>query len=161
MKENLSQLFGTFAHEIIFIHILSAIIWVGGMIAIRLAVHPNLMLITDTRVRLSRTLAITGHFFNIVIPFILLLLATAIIMSMGIEFTETKMVVHIKETLWSIMALNFTWMYRTRTKAQKFFNNNQLADAKLTLAPIPKLLLPLNIFLGIVALWLGVTLRGF
>jgi len=161
MKENLSQLFGTFASEIIFIHILSAIIWVGGMIAIRLAVHPNLMLITDTRVRLSRTLAITGHFFNIVIPFILLLLATTVIMSMGIEFTETKMVVHIKEGLWSIMALNFAWMYRTRTKAQKFFNNNQLADAKLTLAPIPKLLLPLNIFLGIVALWLGVTLRGF
>jgi len=161
MKESLSQLFGTFTHEIIFIHILSATIWVGGMIALRFAVHPNIMLITDTRVRLSKTLATTGRFFNIVIPFILLLLATAIIMSMSIEFAENRMIVHIKEAIWSIMALNFTWMYLTRRKAQKFFNNNRLADAKLTLAPIPKLLLPINILLGVVALWLGVTLRGF
>jgi hypothetical protein len=81
-------------------------------------------------------------------------------MSMGMQL-ENKMLVHAKEAIWTIMALNFAFMYFKRKKAQKFFDKNQLADAKLTLALIPKVLLPLNIILGLLALVLGVTLRGF
>ena len=177
MKQTLAELFGTYAHTIVFIHVLSAFIWVGGMIAIRLAVHPNLMLISDTKVRLSRTLAIMGRFFNIVMPFIILLILTAVIMAVGLNFRDAAVdsngavineasmyiynLVHVKEALWMVMAGIFTWMYLKRRKAQKFFDNNRLADAKLTLALIPKVLIPINIVLGIIAIWLGVTLRGF
>jgi len=177
MKQTLAELFGTYAHGIVFLHVLSAFIWVGGMIAIRLAVHPNLMLIEDTKVRLGRTLAIMGKFFNIVLPFIIILIITAVIMAVGLGFRDSAVdashnvisesamylynLVHVKEVLWMLMAMNFTWMYLKRRKAQKFFDNNQLADAKLTLVLIPKLLLPINIVLGLVAIWLGVTLRGF
>ena len=84
MKQTMTELFGTYAHEIVFLHVLSAFVWVGGMIAIRLAVHPNLQLIEDPKVRLGRTLAITGKFFNVVIPFILLLILTAVIMAVGL-----------------------------------------------------------------------------
>ena len=160
MKQTLVELFGTYAHSIVFLHVISAIIWIGGMIAIRVAVHPNLQLIEDTKTKLSRTLAIMGSFFNIVIPFIIILLITALIMSLG-HPVENKMFIHIKETIWMIMVINFTWMYLKRKKAQTFFDKNRLADAKLTLILIPKVLLPINITLGIVALWLGVTLRGF
>jgi uncharacterized membrane protein len=161
MRQTLIELFGNYAHTIIFIHVISAFIWVGGMIAIRLAVHPSLMGIIDTKTRISQLLGVTGKFFNTVIPFILLLLITAVIMAMGMKFNETGYLVHIKEAIWTVMALNFTAMYIIRKKAQKFFNNNQLADAKLTLIIIPKVLLPINILLGLVALWLGVSLRGF
>jgi len=161
MKETLVQLFGTYSHTIIFIHVLSAIIWVGGMIAIRLAVHPALMSISDTKLRLKKLLAITGRFFNIVIPFITLLFITAIIMAMGMKFNETIYMTHIKEGIWTVMTINFIAMYIIRVKAQNFFDNNRLADAKLTLVIIPKVLLPINIVLGIVAIWLGVSLRGF
>jgi len=156
----MNNFFANYAHTIVFLHVLSAIIWVGGMIAIRLAVHPHLQLIEDTRLKLEKTLLIMGRFFNIVMPFIMILLITAIIMSMGMQL-ENKMLVHAKEGIWTIMALNFTFMYFKRRKAQTFFDNNQLADARLTLALIPKVLLPLNIILGVVALILGVTLRGF
>ena len=161
MKETLVELFVTYAHTIIFIHVLSALIWVGGMIAIRLAVHPALMSISDTKLRIKKLLAITGRFFNIVIPFITLLLITALIMAMGMKFNGTSYIIHIKEGIWTVMTLNFIVMYIIRRKAQKFFDNNRLADAKLTLVIIPKILLPINIVLGIVALWLGVSLRGF
>ena len=156
----MNNFFANYAHIIVFLHVLSAIIWVGGMIAIRLAVHPHLQLIEETKLKLEKTLAIIGSFFYIVIPFILILIITAIIMSMGMQL-ENKMIVHAKEGIWTIMALNFALMYFKRKKAQKFFDNNQLADAKLTLALIPKVLLPLNIILGLIALILGVTLRGF
>jgi len=160
MKQTLAEFFGTYAHSIVFLHVISAIIWIGGMIAIRLAVHPHLQLIEETRLKLEKTLSIMGRFFNIVIPFIIILLMTAVVMSMGMQL-ENKMIVHAKEGIWTIMAINFAFMYLKRRKAQKFFDNNQLADAKLTLALIPKVLLPLNIVLGVVALILGVTLRGF
>ena len=160
MKQTLVELFGAYAHSIVFLHVISALIWVGGMIAIRLAVHPNLQLIEDTKVKLSRTLAIMGRFFNMVIPLIIILLITALIMSIGHQ-VENKMLIHIKEAIWMVMMINFTWMYLKRKRAQTFFDKNQLADARLTLVLIPKVLLPLNIVLGIVALWLGVSLRGF
>lgn len=160
MTQTLSNFFGTYAHTIIFLHVISAIVWIGGMIAIRLAVHPHLQLIQDTKLKLEKTLDIMSRFFNIVIPFIIILLLTAIIMSMGIEH-ENRVVLHLKEAIWMIMSLNFTFMYIRRKKAQNFFNKNQLADTRLTLAIIPKVLLPLNIILGVVALIFGVTLRGF
>jgi len=156
----MSNFFADYTHAIIFLHVFSAIIWIGGMIAIRLVVHPNLQLIEDTRLKLNKTLAIMGNFFNIVIPFIIILFLTAIIMSMGMH-VENRMIIHIKEAIWMIMAINFTVMYFKRKKAQRFFDNNRLADTKLTLIVIPKILLPINIILGIVALWLGITLRGF
>ena len=177
MKQTMIELFGTYTHEIVFLHVLSAFVWVGGMIAIRLAVHPNLQLIEEPQVKLGRTLAITGTFFNIVIPFILMLIITAVIMAVGLGFrasavdvdgnviSEVAMhiynIVHLKEAIWLIMSMNFTWMYIKRRKAQKLFNEGKLPEAKASVTLIPKLLLPINIFLGIIALWLGVTLRGF
>ena len=59
------------------------------------------------------------------------------------------------------MTMNFMWMYIKRRKAQKLFDAGDLAGAKASVALIPKLLLPINILLGIIALWLGITLRGF
>ena len=73
---------------------------------------------------------------------------------------HTYNLVHLKEGIWMLMAMNFTWMYLKRRKAQKLFDAGNLREAKASVALIPKLLLPINILLGIVALWLGVTLRG-
>jgi len=176
MKEGMVSLFGTFSHEIVFLHVLSAFVWVGGMIAIKFAVHPSLQNIEDPKVRLGRTLAVTGKFFNIVIPFILLIIVTAVIMAVGLGFREaavsadgtvlsqsaydTYQIVHLKEVIWMVMAANFTWMYFKRRKAQKFFDAGDPAGAKAAVVLIPKLLLPINIVLGISALWFGITLRG-
>ncbi len=157
MKQFSIELFANYAHEVVFLHVLAAFVWVGGMIAIRFAVHPTLQSIDDPKIKLGKTLMLVGRFFNIVIPFILILLLTALVMvfSMG-----SSMTVQIKETIWIVMAANFTWMYLKRKKAQKLFDAGNLAQAKASVALIPKLLLPINIVLGLVALWLGVSLRG-
>ena len=176
MKEWMLEFFGAFAHEIVFLHVLSAVIWVGGMIAIRFAVHPNLQLIEDPKIKLGRTLAITGKFFNIMIPLIILIILTAVIMAVGLGFRaaavdasgnviseaayRTYQFVHVKEVIWTIMAANFSWMYLKRRKAQKLFDRGELPAAKATVEIIPAILLPVNIILGIAAIWLGITLRG-
>ena len=157
MREQAIELFSNYGQEVVFLHVLSAIIWVGGMIAIRFAVHPSMQTIDEPKIKLGKTLMLMGKFFNIVIPFILILLLTAVILIFAMGKSPE---IEIKETIWMIMAANFTWMYLKRRKAQKLFDEGKLPEAKAVVALIPKILLPLNIILGLVALWLGVGLRG-
>ena len=157
MKQFFTEFFASYGHEVVFLHVLSAIIWVGGMIAIRLAVHPSMQTIDDPKIKLGKTLMLMGKFFNIVMPFILILLFTAVILIFAMGKSPA---IEMKENIWMIMTANFTWMYFKRRKAQKLFDEGKLPDAKAVVALIPKVLLPLNIVLGLVALWLGVGLRG-
>ena len=157
MKEQAITLFSNYPQAIVFLHVLSAIIWIGGMIAIRLAVHPTMQSIDDPKIKLGKTLALMGKFFNIVMPFIFILLLTAIVLIFAMEKSPE---LQMKENIWMIMTANFIWMYTKRYKAQKLFNRGELPQAKAMVALIPKFLLPLNIVLGLIALWLGVGLRG-
>ena len=157
------ELFNNFSSTIVFLHVISAVIWVGGMIAIRFAVHYSIQNIEDPKIKLARTLELLKRFFNMVIPAILTLLITAIIMiiALGFKGTELYNVVVIKEIIWSIMTLIFITIYIRRIKAQKAFDNNDFLNAKNNLLPIATYFIPVNIVLGLVAIFLGITLRGF
>mgnify|MGYP003446633961 FL=1 len=159
----MSELFNNFSSSIVFLHVISAVIWVGGMIAIRFAVHYSIQNIEDPKIKLARTLELLKRFFNMVIPAILTLLITAIIMiiALGFKGTELYNVVVIKEIIWSIMTLIFITIYIRRIKAQKAFDNNDFLNAKNNLLPIATYFIPVNIVLGLVAIFLGITLRGF
>lgn len=147
---------------VVFLHVISAIIWVGGMIAIRFAVHYSMAKVEDPKIKLGRTLESLKRFFMMVIPSILILLITAIIMiiSFGFKGTDLYSTVILKEAIWVIMAVVFTIIFIKRNKAQKFFDAGDLPSAKAQLAPISAWMIPLNTVLGIVAVFLGVTLRG-
>ena len=174
----MTELFENYGHVMVFLHVLSAFIWVGGMIAIRVAVHPVIsrggvaeeqmlksdvmsLMLTPPK-RLGITLQIMGRLFNLVLPFIVILFATGLTMAIatGGHHGALKSLFLSKEILWSIMAVNFTYMYMQRAKAWKLFSKGEITLAKAQLAWIPNVLLPLNIVLGIVALWMGVSLRG-
>jgi uncharacterized membrane protein len=174
----MSTFFADYGHIMVFLHVLSAFIWVGGMIAIRLAAHPVIQKggVTDEQAlksdvmvsmlepkqRLGITLQITGRLFNLVLPFIVILFATGLTMAIatGGHHGDLKPLFLTKEIIWTVMALNFTYMYMQRAKAWKLFSKGEMAAAKAQLAWIPNVLLPLNIVLGVTALWLGVSLRG-
>jgi hypothetical protein len=51
-------------------------------------------------------------------------------------------------------------MYARRAKAWKLFTHVQMHQVKAQMKWIPNVLLRLNIVLGVIALGLGVTLRG-
>ena len=174
----MTELFNNYGHFIVFLHVLSAFIWVGGMIAIRVAVHPVVsrggvtpeeMLQSDVMSkmlepiqRLGVTLQVTGRLFNLVMPFIIILFATGLMMAIatGGHHGALKSLFLSKEIIWTVMAVNFTYMYIKRAKAWKLFRQGEMKLAKSQLSWIPNLLLPLNIVLGLVALWMGVSLRG-
>ena len=105
----MSELFNNFSTLIIFLHLISAIIWIGGMIVIRFAVHYSMQNIEDPKIKLGRTLENLKRFFSMVIPAILTLLITAIIMiiALGFKGSELYSIVVIKEIIWSIMTFIF------------------------------------------------------
>jgi len=174
----MTELFNNYGHLMVFLHVLSAFIWVGGMIAIRVAVHPVIsrggvtaeqMLQSDVmegmlvpKQRLGITLQVTGRLFNLVMPFIVILFATGLMMAIatGGHHGDLKSLFLSKEIIWTIMAVNYSYMYIKRAKAWKLFSKGNVAEAKAQLSLIPNVLLPLNIVLGLVALWMGVSLRG-
>jgi len=158
----LSELFNNFSTLIIFLHVISSIIWIGGMIVIRFAVHYSMQNIEDPKIKLGRTLEFLKRFFSMVIPSIILLLITAIIMilALGFKGTELYKFVIAKEIIWSIMTIIFIVIYMKRNKAQKAFDEGDFASAKNQLTPLAKYLIPINIILGLIAVILGITLRG-
>jgi len=149
-------------HTVVFLHVLSAFVWVGGMIAMRVVVHPVLQSIEDPKTKLGKTLEITGRLFHLVIPFIAMLLATGLMMAISSKghYGDLKSLFLSKEIIWTVMTVNFTYMYLQRRVAWKLFEVGKLPEAKAKVRLIPNMLLPVNIVLGILALWLGLSLRG-
>jgi uncharacterized membrane protein len=158
----LVDFFNNYSSIIVFLHVISAVIWVGGMIAIRFAVHYSMQNIEEPKIKLERTLENLKRFFSLVIPAILTLLITAIIMIIGSGFKENTLysLVIVKELIWSLMTIIFIIIYIKRNKAQKSFLNEDMNTTKNNLIPITNYFIPINILLGIVAIFIGVLLRG-
>ena len=86
---------------------------------------------------------------------------TKMILTLGFKGTPLYSLVIVKEVIWTIMTIVFITIYIKRNKAQKAFVEGDFLGAKNNLAPIAKYYIPLNIVLGIIAIYFGVTLRGF
>jgi len=175
MKETMTAMFWANTELIVFLHVISAVVWVGGMIAMRFAAHHSFASIEEGRLKLTRIAHALKRLFYIVIPFVIILIVTAILMAVGWDFRnaavdatgnvidETAMymynLVHIKEVIWMLMAMNLGFMMWLRSKAEKFLADDNLRDAQKKLGLIGKYLVPLNIIMGVAAIYMGVILR--
>jgi uncharacterized membrane protein len=176
MKEFLIETFAHHRNLIVFLHVMSAVIWVGGMIAIRFATHQSLAMIEDTKLRLERSAHTLKRLFMIVSPFVIVLIVTAILMAVGFQFRASAMdangnvineymmsvynTVHIKEAIWIVMSLNLAAMMFRRRKAEIALREGNIEVAKSMLGIIAKYMVPVNIILGVIAIFIGVVLRN-
>ena len=133
-----------------------------GMIAMRYAAHPSFMEIESPIKRLERVADALKRLFCIVAPFVLLLLATAIVMIKGYSLSDSefKSLGYAKEAIWTVMFINLGVMIRRRNNAAKALAKGELVVAKNQLETIGKYMVPLNIVLGIIAIFLGSTLSS-
>lgn len=156
----MEALFGEYKTLIIFLHVLSAVIWVGGMIAIRYAAHASFMQIESPNRRLERILHALKRLFIIVFPFVIILFVTAIIMIKGYALSESpySQYAHIKEGIWSVMAINLFVMILRRNRAKRLLDMGDMMGAKFSLKLIGTFMVPVNIILGLIAIFLGTYL---
>ncbi len=176
MKDSMMIFYGNYSTEIVFLHILSAVVWVGGMIAMRYAAYNSFVEIENPLHRLERISYALKRLFIIVTPFVITLIITAVIMAVSLGFRAAAVdengnviseyamhiynIVHIKEVIWMIMTANLALMAYKRSSADKLLVKGDSAGAASALGLIGKYMVPLNIILGIIAIYLGVTLRN-
>ena len=176
MKELIYQIFADYRTQIIFLHVISAVVWVGGMIAMRFAAHNSFQEIESPLHRLERAAHALKRLFMIVTPFVVILIITAVLMAVGLGFREAAVdanhnvidehafflynLIHTKEAIWMVMAANLALMMYLRRKGEQLLNKGDATGAKAKLGLIGKYMVPLNIVLGIVAIYLGVFLRN-
>jgi len=73
----------------------------------------------------------------------------------SLSASDLSPVSHAKEGIWSVMFLNLVFMIRRRNRAVKFLEQGDMIGAKFSLEMIGKYMVPLNIALGVVAIFLG------
>jgi len=142
---------------IIFLHVISAVVWVGGMIAMRYAAQPSFADIESPAKRLAHISKALKRLFYIVLPFTIILLVTAIFIAKGynLSYGEHDLTSKIKKGLWIIMFINLVVMMLRRSSADKLIEAGDFAKAKVKLELIGKILVPLNIVLGVIAIFIG------
>jgi len=158
----MAEFFAEYKTAIVFLHVISAVVWVGGMIAMRFAAHPSFVQIESPAKRLEHIAMALKNLFTIVVPFVVILLVTAVIMIKGysLSASEFSTLSHAKEGIWAFMAINLFVMILRRNRAMKFLESGDMVGAKFSLELIGKYMVPLNILLGIIAIYLGATLSS-
>lgn len=147
---------------IVFLHVVSAVVWVGGMIAMRYAAHYSFMEIESPQKRLERIVHALKRLFYIVLPFVITLIVTAVFMIKGYGLSQSDLsaLSHAKEGIWSIMFINLIVMILRRNRGEKMLSEGNMVGAKGQIELIGKFMVPLNIILGITAIFLGTYLSS-
>ena len=122
---------------VIFLHVISAIVWIGGMVAMRYAAHPSFLEIESPLKRLEHISHALKNLFTIVVPFVIILLVTAVIMIQGYGLSKSSHAIlsHAKEALWVVMAINLSIMIYRRNQAEKALIRGDATRAKNQLSP--------------------------
>ena len=156
------ELFAEYKVIIVFLHVISAVVWVGGMIAMRYAAHPSFMALESPGQRLERIVYALKRLFIIVFPFTIILVLTAVVMLIGYDLksTDYAQLGYVKEGIWMLMFLNYLLMVKRRNRAAAFLEKNDILGAKIAMALVGKYMIPLNIILGVIAIFLGSNLSA-
>lgn len=138
------------------LHLLAAIIWVGGMFFAHLCLRPAALATLDPPQRLSLWRAVFSRFFLWVWVSIITLIVTGMGLVMGVGGTAAAPVhIHIMMTLGYVMAGVFVFIYFMPYRAlSKAVDAQEWSRAGTALSRI-RVLVTLNLVLGIVTV--GVT----
>ncbi len=176
MRDTIYFIMTTFPNQIIFLHVLSAVRWVGGMVSARYGRVKPLRSLSEPEDFIHETKRYT-RFFKMMTPFIVLLFITSVIMALSFHdnaydedgfvlsqsAVELLKMIHTKGGIWTVMAMNMGLMAWINLKASKSFNScsnvKECKRCKEALEIIYNYLMPVNIILGAVEIMLGVVLR--
>lgn len=165
-----------FTNQIIFLHVFSAVIWVGGMVAARYGRVTSLRFLTEPEEFILETKRY-ARFFKLMTPFIVILFITSLIMALSFKdnaydidgfisshnAVDLLKMVHTKGSIWTVMAMNMGLMAWINYRASKNFvscpNIKECKRCKEALQIIYNYLMPVNIILGTIEIMLGVILR--
>lgn len=170
MRDFIYEIMTDYTNEVIFLHVLSAVVWVGGMLAIVVLTkntHPDVAYERS----FSFKATLIKKYFSFLVPFILLLLVSAIFMALGykdnaiaedgfvldMKSLEIYKYITMKGSIWIGMVMNMFLIVWVLSKAEKEECKTQKACDCMWI--VNTYLLPINIILGVIAIYIGVSIR--
>ncbi|MDD5210971.1 MAG: hypothetical protein PHV62_01020 [Sulfuricurvum sp.] len=171
MRDFIYSVMQDYSVFVIFFHVVGASVWVGGMVALLFLTREPGSQIT-LELRAAGQAALYKKFFTFLSPFVFLLFVTALFMALGYKdnaidvngFTlnfknlVTYKLIHTKGSIWTIMVMNMGFMIWILNKASCKLCKAKVSADSMWL--VNKYLLPINILLGLVGIFLGVFLRS-
>lgn len=171
MRDFIYEVMTNYPTLVIFLHVLSAVIWVGGMVALWffskfLSKHPH------NERRLGSRATFFKKFFLFLAPFVVILFVTSLFMALGYKDNaidaygfildthnfEIFKYINTKGSIWTIMTMNMLLMAWILSRAScKLCKTRKAADCMWL---ITAYLLPINIILGAIEIFIGVFLRS-
>lgn len=165
MQEFLISLFGDFGRIIIFLHVISGSFLIGSMFMIRFIIKPVLTNISDEAVRYGGCIKILERYFYYLLVIMLIIAIASFTMSIGLGFKYASptlsSLIHVKEALWVFIAFNFIYMYIKLRNAKRLFDTREFFEVNENLDLIIKYLIPLNLILALISVFIGVVIRGY
>jgi len=165
MQEFLINLFGDFGRIIVFFHIIGSSFLIGSMLMIRFIIKPTLMAIDDEFVRYSRCIRILDRYFYYLLGIMTLIISASFTMSAGLGFEYANPIhsslIHVKEAIWVFIAFNFIYMYIKLLNAKRLFKKRDFFEVHENLGLIVNCLIPMNLILTLIAVYIGIVIRGF
>ncbi len=162
--EDFMDFFTKYTKIIVLLHVLSAAIWMGGMITLT-ATMSHFIRMKPLKEDNIRIIMSSLKRFNFIVTFlILIVIVTALIMQMGFVFSQGNpillTIVHTNEMMGGFMVAIFLYTVIKWRQAQKHYSSGNFLAAKNDLILVLDYLFPLNFFLGIIATYFGLILRG-
>ncbi len=149
---------------IFMVHILCAVIWVGGMIGFSLTVYPSLLQIPNEKMSIRTALRTLNRFFRLLVPVSLLLGMSGFMMAIGKDFAHRdpvlSVVVTSKELIWVFMFLLYLYSFYKIKEARARCLASDSGHAKDNVRLIAWYTFGISILLGGVAIYFGYVLRS-
>ncbi len=158
----IKSLYESFSFIILPLHLISSVVWIGGMVMFIVAVYPSIKQIPNEKMMIRTALRTLRRYFNFLFPFTIFLTLSGAIMEIG-EGYESKdptlgAIVGTKEAIWVLMFLNYLFAYYKIMEAKKRCMASDAEQAKDNIRLIAHYLFTINIFLGLTALYFGLML---
>lgn len=155
---------------IIFLHVLSSVVWLGGLVTLLVLSRKANSEVEQER-RFAGRAALFKKLFKFLAPFVVMVAVTAIFMALGYKESamdaegfvrdtgsfETYQYINAKIIIYLAMVIHMVFTIWIITKAECRLCKTRRATDCMWL--INRYLLPINIILGTVAIYLGVIIR--
>lgn len=146
------------------VHIFSAIIWIGGMVAFSLTVYPSVMQIPNEKMAVRTSLRTLNRFFKLLVPVALLSGISGFVMAGGKDYAHQdpvmSVVVTSKELIWLFMVLLwlYAWYKIKEARARCLASDSEHARDNVKL--IAHYIFGIASLLGFCAVYFGYILRS-
>lgn len=143
---------------------MSAVIWVGGMVGFIISSYPAIKQIPNEKLMVRTSIRTLKKLLGLFLIVSISLLISGFIISIGASYNEKdpvlSTIIGTKEILWLFMFINITYAYFKTLQAKKRCLDSDSTGAGDNIRLISNYLLMINIFLGVIASYFGLMLRG-